>query len=221
MHSSMHRKQNSPAREVICTGTSTALQTRAPHYQSLGMTHQTARNRLISGLVLMVAALTATSVAAQDSQEAHTRRMNEIGRLGAEAARAEADRIAAEEAEANAPPPVTFSQVSGYMAVAWWTNDAGLIDFNFNDVAMPNASMADYGALRDCPRTAPDCEIAMRFTTGQVVAVTRANDSGIALGLATDRQSAIAKAMRNCETSMPLPCTLVTVVQAGSGFVED
>ena len=185
------------------------------------MIHQTARNRLISGLVLMVAALAATSVAAQDSQEAHTRRMNEVGRLGAEAARAEADRIASEEAAANARRSSTFSQVSGYMAVAWWTNDAGLVDFNFNDVAMPTAAMADYGALRDCPRTAPDCEIAMRFTTGQVVAVARGTDSGVALGLETDREAAIARAMRNCQTSLPPPCTIVAVVQAGSGFVED
>ncbi|MGV9008919.1 DUF4189 domain-containing protein [Brevundimonas sp.] len=220
MRSCMHRQNNRPAREVTCTGTSTALQARAPRHHTLGMTHQTARNRLISGLVLMVAALAATSVAAQDSQEAHTRKMNEIGRLGAEAARADAER-AAEEAAANASRSSTFSQVSGYMAVAWWTNDAGLVDFNFNDVAMPTSAMADYGALRDCPSTAPDCEIAMRFTTGQVVAVARGTDSGVALGLETDREAAIARAMRNCQTSLPPPCTIVAVVQAGSGFVED
>ena len=196
------------------------MQARAPRQHTLGMIRQAARNRLISGLALMVAALAATSVAAQDNQQSHTQRMNEIGRLEAEAAQAEAER-AAEEAAANASRSSTFSQVAGYMSLAWWTNDAGRVDFNFNDVPMPNASLADYGALRDCPRTAPDCEIAMRFTTGQVVAVARGTDSGVALGLETDRQAAIARAMRNCQTSLPPPCSVVAVVQAGSGFVED
>ena len=106
------QKENSPARELICTGASNALQARAPRHHTVGMIRQAARNRLISGLVLMVAGLAATSVAAQESHEAHTRRMNEVGRLGAEAARAEAER-AAEEAAANATDAEAGNAVEG------------------------------------------------------------------------------------------------------------